>query len=844
MVETDRNVSPDAAGAGADGARLAASAALHYSGATTSAAGRPVSNVRRRLACACLLVCHLIPHAAAAQATGQLSGVIRDATGEVLEGVTVTLTCDTPVFERRTVTDVRGRYAFESLPVGRCVLEALRAAFDPTSRVIEVGPAPATVDLVLTVSALVERVTVTATRIRRGRRSAMPVAVTVLPARTLEQGWVETVEDLVGFVPTMTVSRNAGQGQVTIRGIGTNASATGADPSSTVHLDGVYLGRPSMQLTELLDVERIEVLRGPQGTVYGRNSVGGTINVISRQPTNVLEARVRVAAGTSDMLRVEGAASGPLVKDRVMGSVAILRGSRAGFVVDTGHPAGALGSQDTWAGRGQLRVILGRRAELRLSGDYGHNEGIPLTYAQPLAAKPGFQITPAPSLWQVRTNDPADGHNTQAGGAATLVLHLSETLTLTSLTARRSADYRAFVDLDLIDRPLQTLEVVDTQHQFSQEVTLAGRSSRLAWVGGAFFLDEHIDGPVLITLYGPGLQRRPHATIDTAAWAVFGEATYELSRRVSLTGGVRYSNEAKSLANTGGTYRLGTTQLADPSSFYAFTDRATYDAWTPRFSLQARASSDVFTYVSASRGFKSGGFNPSWPTPDRPFRPEFAWSYEGGLKSTLAGGRVQANMAVFHTDYRDLQVQSVISGGLARHHQCGVCDGARRRDRGHGGRDAGRAGVWANRLARCDLRRVHGRRRGRADARRRGTSTQQRACLVRRRLGRGRIRRGQPGPRLRAGRRVVAESRVLLALQQSGRDAGAVRARASARGLRAAAEDLGTGGVRAQPRQSGVRHGHVHRANHRRRRPSRRAAPVGHADHAAALSSGRDRRAR
>jgi iron complex outermembrane recepter protein len=609
-------------------------------------------------------VCLLIAQDAAGQATGQVSGVIRDVLGEVLEAVTVTLTCDMPVFERRTVTDVRGHYAFEATPMGRCTLVALRGAFDPISRVIVVGPAPARADLELTVSALVERVTVTATKSGAEDVQALPVAVTVVPAQTLEQRWVESVDDLVGLVPTMTVSRNAGQGQVTIRGIGTNASATGADPSSTVHLDGVYLARPSMQLTELLDVERVEVLRGPQGTVYGRNSVGGTINIVSRLPTNDFAARTRVAAGTYGMVRVEGAVSGPLVKDRVMGSLAFLRGSRDGFVIDTGHPEGALGSQDTWAGRGQLRGILGRAAELRLSGDVGRNNGIPLTFAQPLAARPAFQIPPSPSLWEVRTNDPATGHNTQAGGSATLMLHLNDSTVLTSLTARRSADYRAFVDLDLIDRPLQTLDVVDTQRQFSQEVTLASQIPRLGWVGGAFFLDEHVDGPVLITLYGPGVQRRPHAVIDTQAWALFGEATYELSRRLSLTSGLRYSSEAKSLSNTGGTYQLGTTHLADPASFYAFTDRATFDAWTPRVSLQTRLSSTVFAYASASRGFKSGGFNPSWPRPDRPYRPEFAQSYESGLKSTLAGGRVQANVAAFHNDYRDLQVQSVITAGL------------------------------------------------------------------------------------------------------------------------------------------------------------------------------------
>jgi iron complex outermembrane receptor protein len=111
-------------------------------------------------------------------------------------------------------------------------------------------------------------------------------------------------------------------------------------------------------------------------------------------------------------------------------------------------------------------------------------------------------------------------------------------------------------------------------------------------------------------------------------------------------------------------YRLGTTSLADPSSFYDFVDGVSYDAWTPKVSIQARATADTFFYASAARGFKSGGFNPSWPEPGRPYNPEFAWSFESGLKSTMAGGRVRANTAVFFSDYKDLQVQSVIRFGL------------------------------------------------------------------------------------------------------------------------------------------------------------------------------------
>jgi iron complex outermembrane receptor protein len=133
---------------------------------------------------------------------------------------------------------------------------------------------------------------------------------------------------------------------------------------------------------------------------------------------------------------------------------------------------------------------------------------------------------------------------------------------------------------------------------------------------------------------------------------------------VSLTGGVRYTDERKDLDSTGGVYRLGTEILADPATFYDFVDRATYHAWTPKGGIQVQASRDTFVYVSATRGFKSGGFNPTARAPGSAFRPEFAWSYECGLKHTLAGERVRVNTAVFSNDYRDLQVQSFAGVGL------------------------------------------------------------------------------------------------------------------------------------------------------------------------------------
>ena len=329
---------------------------------------------------------------ALAQPTGQLSGEVRDATGGLLPGVDVLVTGAAMPAPRTVVTNDRGRYELDNLPAGRYVIEVSLRGFEPRTAAIEIGAGTATLDVVLAVGSLGEQVTVTATKTGAADIQTTPIAVTALSASTLEQLGVQTVEGLAGFVPTLTVSQHTGLAQVTIRGIGTNVVLAGADPSSTIHLDGVYLARPSMVFMDFLNVERVEVLRGPQGTLYGRNSVGGTVNIVTRQPTNALETSVRLTAGNYDKLRAEGAISGPLIKDKVMGNFAFLRGVRAGFVKDLDHPDHSLGSDDTWAGRGQLRVVFGTHNELLLSGDYGRFDGVPLTYCQADCGKAGVQL--------------------------------------------------------------------------------------------------------------------------------------------------------------------------------------------------------------------------------------------------------------------------------------------------------------------------------------------------------------------------------------------------------------------------------------------------------------------
>jgi iron complex outermembrane recepter protein len=602
---------------------------------------------------------------ASAQTAGQLAGVVRDTSGAVLPGVVLTVTGASSVDVRTAIADDHGRYKMDNLPAGRFLVVAALSGFETRATEVDIDASLVTLDLVLAVSSFSERVTVTATRTGTTDVQATPAAITALNAKTIEQSGIHTVDGLAGVTPAVTIiPSGGGNALVSIRGVGSNAFVAGADPSSTIYLDGVYLGRPAMAALDFLNVERVEVLRGPQGTLYGRNSVGGAIHVVTRPPTNALEASARLVAGDFGKLRAEGAVGGPLIKNKVMGNVAFLRGTGAGFVRDLDHPDHSLGSDDTWAGRGQLRLVFGTRSELLLSGDYGRFEGTPLAYAKAILAKPGFRFDNPASLWAVRASHLASGKNIQQGASAKLSVQLNATTILTSLSAYRNSNYRYFVDADATELPVVVADVPDLQRQVSQEVTVVQHTAKLAWIGGAFVFNDHNEGPVEVTTFPAGIQTRLFPRIGTDARALFGQASYSVSSRVSLTGGIRYTHEHKDLDNTGGVYRLGTAMLADPTSFYDYVDNVTSKAWTPKGSIEIQVSHGTFVYASATRGFKSGGFNTTARKPGQTFSPEFAWSYEGGLKRTMANGRVRANTAVFHTDYRDLQVLSFSAPGV------------------------------------------------------------------------------------------------------------------------------------------------------------------------------------
>jgi len=415
---------------------------------------------------------------------------------------------------------------------------------------------------------------------------------------------------------------------------------------------------------DFLDLERIEVLRGPQGTLYGRNAVGGAVNLISKTPANEFETYARVSTGNFMERRAEARLSGPLKRDRVMGSVAIARGARDGYVRDLDHLDHPLGGDDLTAARAQLRVVLNPRTDVLVSGDVTNQDGTLLTFNKVLSVKPGFTVDNPPDLHDVRTSTSASSELRQYGTAARFTSTLTPTMTLSSITAFRRLDNEFQVDADITELNLLATHNREWQHQFSEEVTIAQRGARVTWVGGIFLFDEADHQQLFVDQFQARTQVQLDPRVDARSGAVFGETTVALTPRLSGIVGLRYTRESKDIDNAGGRYGMDAGSPPVPGTVYAYTDSIVHTAWTPKFGLEMKISPRAMTYVTATRGFKSGGFNVSSTQAGRGYAPEWAWSYEGGVKTQLLNGRARVDVAAFHMDYTNLQVQTPIGIGV------------------------------------------------------------------------------------------------------------------------------------------------------------------------------------
>lgn len=521
-------------------------------------------------------------------------------------------------------------------------------------------------------------VTVTARR-RAESIQDVPVAVSAFGEEQLRDLQAHDVSGLQGAVPNLNIVPGRGSSNtvnVFIRGIGQPDSLQTFDPGVGMYVDDVYYSRINGALFSLFDVQQIEVLRGPQGTLYGKNSTGGAIKVNTKNPFDDQGAAVEFGLGSfggTDMR----AYLGEQLSDAAAFSLAGAWLNSDGYVEDpaTGED---YNGEDTIAMRGKLALRPSERFSATLSADFTRQDNA-LTLGHPTAPLIRTDLVLGPVIlhpgnedydFEARTSfRPSQGQEmTHKGVSANLQWDFGGPWGLKSITAWRKLDTSSFIDIDASEWELGDVLVEVDQEQFSQELQLQyDNGSNLQAIFGAYYMQEEL--PSYQEAYASdffGLAGEPISflrTIDddleTTSVAAFGHVTWEFMPTWTLAAGLRYSRDEKDYWRTTSTFWAPV--MAALNETVAFSGKQSWDAWTPSISLQKTFSDNLMGYVSANRGFKSGGFNGRantvLETTSAVFDPEFVWTYEAGVKMRSADGRLTANVAAFHSSYKDFQAR-------------------------------------------------------------------------------------------------------------------------------------------------------------------------------------------
>lgn len=479
-----------------------------------------------------------------------------------------------------------------------------------------------------------------------------PSSITVFGAPQLQASQIDDLRDIAALTPGLVIGGYAafGDNPISIRGIGQNPLGVGADDPVAVYLDGVYLGRSYSDLFDTLDVQRIEVLKGPQGTLYGRNATGGAINIITRTPSDDFEAIAETRFGNLGERLARVLLGGPLVQGKIAAQVSFSEHHIGGYATNRfdGSPAG---NQNGLTATAKVVLTPSDELTINLAAD-----------ADRFAAGLDPKLISESNQNLLSVDDNYDGSEIRRnwGISATVDLDLDWSH-LTSVSAFR----RAYVD-DYLDQDgtaadiLKSIPIAERQNQISEEIRLASPTQQtISWIVGASLYREHANSLALLPFDpGPGLATLVLASRnETNSYAGFGTVTWFPVEQLSLSAGLRYTYEEKAFTfyQRGAGFPIFATVLQSLSHL-------SNDAFTPKFTAEYRFDPTVMTYVSIGRGFKSGGFAgydflpPTARAPDS-FQPEDVWAYEAGVKADLLDRRLRIDLSLFHEDFTNLQVR-------------------------------------------------------------------------------------------------------------------------------------------------------------------------------------------
>jgi len=540
---------------------------------------------------------------------------------------------------------------------------ALRAALLAATASSALGAASARAETVVAAAAAgaVEEVVVTAER-RETRLQDTPIAISAFSDRALADRKIDNIRDLAGQVPNLTISRvtiSHTTQTYSLRGVGESDPIQ--EPVLAVYVDDVYIPRQIGSMIEFNDLERIEVLRGPQGTLYGRNSSAGALRIITRDPGRTLRLKGEVGVGNYGAVDVRALVEGP-INDNWSGSFSYIKHKRDGVTYDPtlGHDVNRI---DLDAYRAKLRWTPNDRLDALLTVNALRDRSDSRSYVP--VRQPGGGFSRRQSFSEVEPKQDLD----QISGSLRVKYTLTDNLELKSITAYGGFNLNpVYYDNDGEAALIQKNLIHYNDQYVTQELQLNGTYGALTFTTGAFYLHERFyverDGysrrntqntdPVAT----PGNYNflRAHNITNTDAYAVFGEATWAVTDRLKVTAGLRWTNEEKEFTFDNGVLNLAGQVIAP--SIKGRGDE-TWAAITPKVSVQYAVTPDILTYVTYSKGFKSGGFDNRATRLDLatlPFAPEDVISYEAGLKAEFLDHRLRTNIAAFYNDYKNLQV--------------------------------------------------------------------------------------------------------------------------------------------------------------------------------------------
>jgi iron complex outermembrane recepter protein len=566
--------------------------------------------------------------------------------------------------------------------------------------------------------AALDEVVVTA-QFREEKLQETPIAITAFTGENLEMRGIANVTDLDQFTPNTVIQPlGAGWGATLaafIRGVGLGDNILSFEPGVPIYVDDVYMGRPQGAIFDLLDLERVEVLRGPQGTLFGKNAVGGTVRLISRKPKGDGTGSVSLTAGSFNRIDARGSFDVSLVPDRVFARFSLSSKKADGYfkVLDyecvkgqgslgaggAGGPFGSiklgsqlgaasdctvdtLGNENVQSARAAIRFLINDQAEFNLIGDltsqrqkgpadkYSIIDGTNGLNAlwNSVVAAPTFGtgigydsrfITDSPYTNYSRYFDPFTNRSypnindlQHWGISGSLEWKLTDNVNLKSVTALRRFWNKFGRDSDGSPLPIDGTFDDNRHRQFTQELQLTGSSGPLDWATGAFYYDAHDSNRGYNYLYVPFIGATDSLDVqDTKNWAIFAQGTWHATDRLSLTGGARYTDDQKDAI-----IRRVPIGSSTPSINNVFVPTsATKTDFT--VSVDYKWTDALMTYAKYATGFKGGGFSPrpSDAVQTAPFKPEELRTFELGAKSELFDRRMRLNGAFFASRYLDQQ---------------------------------------------------------------------------------------------------------------------------------------------------------------------------------------------